>query len=356
MPGITMPRVTFSLHNALTAWLWSPFSLAMMAVLIGLAYWYLRSDWVLATRGRRWPISRTVSFLAGLVAIEVALQSPVATFTGAYFQAHIVQHLLLMAVGPPLLALGAPSTLLLQTVKRPTKVRWLKVLRSRPFALLTHPLTAWAVYFGFMAAFFLTPLINFAMLHMPVMDVLNLVFVLGGCIYWWPMIGIDPIVHWKMSYGVRMANMLLGGVFETFLGISIMTNHNPIATMYSLSSTHAGGAMLWIATELGTVGGFVPIFLQWMRSDERAAVRADARTDARVRADALAGANALAGAEIASFAGAGPSGSPAAERAANAPEHQSAGDDRPLTAWEAAWVARTGSVPSSRPAPARPGL
>lgn len=339
MPGMTMPRVSFSLHSALTAWLWSPFSLLMMAVLIGLAYWYLRSDWMLAARGRRWPAHRTVSFLAGLVAVELALQSPVATFTGMYFQAHIVQHLLLMAVAPALLALGAPSTLLLQTVNRRTKLIWLRVLRSWPFAILTHPLTAWVMYFGFMAAFFLTPIINFAMLHMPLMDVLNLVFILGGCVYWWPMIGTDPIVHWKMGHGARMANMLLGGVFETFLGIAIMTNHNPVASMYSLSSTHAGGAMLWIATELGTVGGFVPIILQWMRSDERAAARADARADARARA----GTGALAG-DVPAGGATATVGGPAS------PAYQLAGGEATLTAWEAAWVARTGSVPASRPA------
>ena len=95
---------------------------------------------------------------------------PVATFTGSYFEAHVTQHLLLMVVAPPLLALGAPSTLLLQTSSRTIKKKWLGVLRSRAFAIATYPMVVWFFYFGAMFAFFLSPLINYAMEHMALMD------------------------------------------------------------------------------------------------------------------------------------------------------------------------------------------
>lgn len=359
MPGMSMPRSSFTLHNALTQWMWSPFPLVMVAVLAAAAYWYLRADFILAARGRRWPASRTASFMTGLVAVELALQSPVATLTGTYFEAHIIQHLLLMAAAPALLALGAPSTLMLQTVSRKTKRRWLKVLRSRPFALITHPVSAWVLYFGVMFWFFLTPLINTAMLHMPLMDVLNLVFLFGGCLYWWPMVGTDPIIHWKMGYGARMVNMLLGGAVETFLGIAILMDHNPIASMYSLSSTHAGGGLLWASTELATVGGFIPIILQWIHSDERAAARADTQTDVRAMPAASGAKQATAGPGSAGPGSAGPGSSVTTRpkvhpspRPATGPAFQVAGGDAQMTTWESAWLARTGSVPSMRGAPA----
>ena len=276
-----MSRVDFDLHNALTRWQSGPFSLLVAAALIAAAYSYLRGDWLLAARGRRWPPGRTAAFLAGLVAVDVALQSPVATFTGMYFQAHVLQHLLLMVVAPPLLALGAPSTMLLQTASRKTKMAWLAVLRSRPFAILTHPIPVWALYFGTMFSFFLSSLINVAMHHLALMDVLNVVFLLGGCLYWWPMVGADPIVHWRMGYGARMVNVLLGGPPEVILGLAILSARTPIASMYTLSSTQAGGALLWISTEFAVVAGFIPIFWQWSRSDARTAARLDAQADAR---------------------------------------------------------------------------
>jgi putative membrane protein len=331
-----MRPVTFSLHAALTNWQWSPFSLAVVAGLVAVAYWYLRADWILATRGRRWPAKRTLPFLAGLLAIDAALQSPVATFTASYFQAHVVQHLLLMIVAPPLLAFGAPSTLLLQTAGPKTKRRWLAVLRSRPFAVLTHPVTVWSLYFGLMFGFFLTSLINTAMNDMALMDVINLVFLLGGTLYWWPMVGLDPIVHWRMGYGAKMANALLGAAPETFLGVVILLQRHPIASMYTLASTHSGGGLLWSSTELATIAAFVPIFVQWMRSEERIATRNDERMD-RARLVLAAAAPSRTADSTLSV--------PAAD--ASAPPGSRLRPDR-TSAWEAAWLAKTGAIPGEQ--------
>ena len=98
MPG--MRYVPLDAHTALTHWEFSPFPVLVLAVVIVAAVWYLRARANLAARGRRWSWQRTVSFLVGLVALDVALQSPVATFTMEFFQAHVVQHLLLMVVAP----------------------------------------------------------------------------------------------------------------------------------------------------------------------------------------------------------------------------------------------------------------
>ena len=75
-----MGRTPFTLHNALTQWQSGPFALGVLAAVVLVGYWYLRADWKLASRGRRWPAARTAAFLLGLAAVDLALQSPVATF------------------------------------------------------------------------------------------------------------------------------------------------------------------------------------------------------------------------------------------------------------------------------------
>jgi putative membrane protein len=336
-----MKRVDFSLHSALTAWQNGPFALLVLVGVITAAYWYLRADWMLSARGRRWPWTRTVAFLAGLAAVDLALQSPVATFTGTYFQAHVMQHLLLMVVAPPLLALGAPSTLLLQTARRRTKERWLRILRSPAAAVITHPITVWCLYFGIMFAFFLSSLINVAMHHMALMDLLNLLFLFGGTLYWWPMVGLDPIVHWKMGHGARMVNVLLGGPPEVILGLAILSLRVPIASMYTLSSTHAGGALLWISTEFVVIAAFMPIFWQWMRSDEREA----ARLDAQAPPGSVPATPAPAPTPSAQPVPAQPAVRQPAPRPGPDPAPATASGARALTLWEAAWLARTGRIP-----------
>lgn len=251
--------------------------------------------------------------------------SPVATLAGSYFEANVFQHLLFMIIAAPLLALGAPSTLLLQSSGRKIKTFWLSVLRSRPFELLTFPVTVWAVYFGAMFAFFLSSLINTAVHHPYQLDLWNLVFLLGATLYWWPLVGVDPIVHWRMGYGSRMLYLLLGAPLEVILGLAILSARSPIASIYSLSSTHAGGALLWISTEVAAVVGFAPIFWQWVRSEERMARRADEQADRR--AARAAHPSVPAGPAVPAPAG---------------------------SAWEAYWLARTGRVPSVRSKDAAP--
>src|SRR5271156_3551432 len=97
MSGMSgMTRVPFTLHNALTQWQFSPFSILMLAVVVTAGVWYLQADWQLSVRGRKWSYRRTFSFMLGLVCIDMAFNSSVSLFTGEYFQAHVVQHLLLM--------------------------------------------------------------------------------------------------------------------------------------------------------------------------------------------------------------------------------------------------------------------
>jgi putative copper resistance protein D len=279
-----MGRVPLDLHTAVTRWEFSPFAVLVVVAAVAAAAWYLRAAWSLSLRQRQWSRKRTASFLAGLAGIVVALQSPVATFTMEYFQAHVVQHLLLMVIAPPLLAMGAPMTLALQTSNRTAKVRLLAALNSRPFKVLSHPLPVWFLYYFSMFAFFLTVALNFAMEHMWVMDLINVAFLVASTLFWWPIVGLDPIPHWKMNHGVRMANLLIGVPIESFLALALLNNTRPAASMYTVASTHSGAAMLWIGAELFTFLALIPVFWQWVRAEERRTARLDAQLDAELAA------------------------------------------------------------------------
>jgi putative copper resistance protein D len=277
-------RLAFTLHNAVTRWEFTPFAVLVLATAVAAAAWYLKADRSLAARGRRWGRMRTVSFLSGLVAVVLALQSPVAAFTMGYFQAHVVQHLLLMVIAPPLLAMGAPMTLALQTSSRSGKVRLLGLLNSRPFELLTHPIPVWFLYYFSMFAFFLTVALQVAMDHMWLMDLINVAFLFASTLFWWPIVGLDPIPHWKMGHGVRMANLLIGVPVESFLALALLSTTRPVASMYTLGSTHSGAAILWVGAELFTFLALIPVFVQWVRFEERKGLRYDAQLDAELAA------------------------------------------------------------------------
>jgi putative membrane protein len=285
MPGMHgVGRLVFDAHNAMTQWVFGPFAALVLVAVIAAAVWYLRAQAHLSARGRHWSAKRTVSFMAGLVAVDAALQSPVAAFTADYFQAHVIQHLLLMVVAPPLLAMGAPMTLALQTSSRAGKVRLLSLLNSRPFQVLTHPLPVWFLYYFSMFAFFLTFALGFAMNHMWLMDLINLAFLFASTLFWWPIVGLDPIPHWQMGHGLRMANLMIGIPIESFLGLALLSSTHAVASMYTVAGTHAGGAILWIGAEFFTFLALIPVFAQWVRFEERQGLRYDAQLDAELAA------------------------------------------------------------------------
>ncbi len=273
-------RLGLSLHNVLTRWDTSPFALVTLAAVLAIATWYVQSVWALSSRGRSWSGLRTTSFLTGLVMVDLALQSPVATFTMGYFEAHMIQHLLLMVTAPPLLALGAPMTLALQTSGRRTKVRLLRILNSRGFKWWSHPVPTAAVYYFAMFAFFLTSAVDVAMNHMWLMDVVNIAFLVAAMHFWWPIVGVDAIPHWPMGHGMKMVALLIGVPIESFLALALLSTTRPAASMYSVSSTHAGAAILWVGAEAFTFLALIPVFVQWIRVEGRRTARIDAELDA----------------------------------------------------------------------------
>src|SRR5579862_4019127 len=112
---------------------------------------YLRGWSILRrTSPSRFPIWRALAFIGGLVSFWVAIASPLDAFSGFLLSAHMVQHLLLMSVAPPLILLGAPLLPLLRGLPRkftrdgvgPFLV-W-PALRRAGHAL-THPSSCWIV-------------------------------------------------------------------------------------------------------------------------------------------------------------------------------------------------------------------
>src|SRR5205823_2302025 len=131
------------------SWPFDPWLLAALAVT---AIVYLRGWFVLRRRdAERWHQAHLAAFLGGLAAIFVALASPIEPFASLLLQVHMVQHLLLMMVAPPLLWLGKPLFPLLRGLPREIRTYWIAPLfRSRRLRSvcerLTHPWCALPAY------------------------------------------------------------------------------------------------------------------------------------------------------------------------------------------------------------------
>jgi putative copper resistance protein D len=245
--------------------------------------------------------------MAGVAVLCVAVVSGLASYDDQVFAVHIIQHLLLMMVAPPLLALGGPVTLAIQAAKRPLQVRIVRLLHHPVVRFLAMPLVGALLYYASMYASLLTSFYPYSLHHDLVHNISHVVMFVIGCLFWWPMVGVDPLPR-RLTMPMRLIWMFAGMPFEVFLGVAIMNFSRPIAPEHTLADTHAGGAVFWMASMLITLAAAVVILAQWMRHEERAAARL-----ARV-----------GGAEIASVR-------PARNR----------------DFWAAAWSAKAGSPPAT---------
>src|SRR5437867_517112 len=131
------------------SWPFEPWVLFSLLLTAGL---YLRGWLVLHHRdSRRWSHGQLAAFVAGLAAVFLALESPIEAFAALLLQIHMLQHLLLMMVAPPLLWLGAPLFPLLRGLPQPIRVVWLGPFLRAPAIRqgcqwLTHPVPAWCLF------------------------------------------------------------------------------------------------------------------------------------------------------------------------------------------------------------------
>src|SRR6185436_19018312 len=91
---------------------------------------------------------QAVSFLLGLALIWIAVASPLASGDAHLLTVHMVQHLMLMSLAPPLIWLADPARLLACALPSwLTESAVLPVARWRPIhrlgRLLGHPFVCW---------------------------------------------------------------------------------------------------------------------------------------------------------------------------------------------------------------------
>ncbi len=262
------------------------------ASLVALAICYLIGMRRLARRGRRWPTSQLLAFVSGLACIFVATGSGLAAYDGVSLPAHVVQHLFLMMIGAPLLALARPVTLLAQAGGRTTQVTVLRIVNSRAVRAISGPVAA-VLYYGSMWVYFVTPIYAYANTHTAFHDASHLYFSAVGYLFWQGIIGLDISRH-RVSHALRLLTLFLGMPLEAFLGLTIMSMSKPIAKGYTLAGTHAGGAVFWITSMLVMGVAIVVSLRQWMQTEDRRAARIDAALDREFEAEQAAFERSLA--------------------------------------------------------------
>jgi len=285
----TLPE--FTLGRVFTETSIEPVPFVLTVWIAGL---YLLGVVALHRRGDHWPAGRTVSFVVvGMGLFWFATSSGLAAYDTTLLSVHMVQHMVLSMLVPLALALGAPITLALRTLPARPR-RWLltclhsrvaRVLSFPPLTFTLYVLSPWALYF--------TGWYDASLSSTYVHEVMHVHLVLVGSLFFWPLVGIDPVPG-RVGYPFRVLLVVLTLPFHAFLGVTIMgqasliggdwypsLHEGPMGTWLPdpLDDQHLAGGILWGSGDLIGLVFFVVLFVQWVRSSMREAAREDRRLD-----------------------------------------------------------------------------
>jgi putative copper resistance protein D len=273
-------------------------------------------------------------FVAGLLVIVVATQSGVGAYDDLLFYDHMIQHLMLLMVAPPLLIAGQPLTLLLHASRNPLHTWAKRALRSRVASFLTWPVFGTVLYGLAVMAAHLSGIATLVDQNQTVHNSEHALFVVVGYLFYLPILGTEPI-RWRLSYPIRFVLLVLLMPIDTFTGIAlgyggatspgIPTGPRPAWAPSPVSDLHSGGAVMWVAGDALMFGLMMIVFFMWAR-DERASASGRSFFE-RARRQNLA--TLLAAAGPAAAAAEGPSPMPSDD------DRKGIDDDEHLAAYNA---------------------
>lgn len=242
----------------------------------------------LVARGDRWPLHRSVLFGLGLSTIAVATLSGLAAYDTTLFSAHMVQHMLLAMVAPIFLALGAPVTLALRTMPRRPRGWLLAMLHSRIAAVLAFPLVAFVLFVASPYGLYFSDLYQATLDSRFLHEWLHAHFLLVGCLFFWPLIGVDPLPG-RWPYPARALLMFLSMPLHAVLGLTIMDSDQLLAAEHYQSLGYSwldpaaqqqiGGGLLWASGDVISLLMLGALIVQWVRASQREAARIDRQLD-----------------------------------------------------------------------------
>ena len=233
-------------------------------------------------------------FLVGYAALAAALASPLHTVGEQYFAVHMVQHLLLSLVAPPLLLLSSSMPVLLWAVPERPRITFGRLV-GRPGAIrsalkgLTHPMVAWWLFVGTLWAWHQPLAYDWALENRWAHYLEHISFFVTAILFWWPVIGAPPLPS-PLGYPARLAYTFLAWLPSTMLGAGINLARAPLYAYYAASAQVTGvdatfdqqlaGLIMWVPGDVLFATILLFLLVAFMQQEERKAERLDREWDA----------------------------------------------------------------------------
>lgn len=256
---------------------------------------YLAGVRRLRKRGDKWPIHRSVLWVAGMLLLFYVTNGGVNVYEKYLFSVHMLGHMTLSMMVPLLLVPAAPVTLIMRAVaKRHDGTRggreWvLLAVHSKIGSFLANPIVAAVLFAGSLWAFYYTPLFRWATTDHIGHEWMVAHFLITGYLLVQALIGVDPVPY-RFPYPFRLLLLLAVMAFHAFFGLAMMTGNGLLlADWYgamgrpwgvsAIEDQQAGGGIAWSVGEIPTVILAIAVAIQWSKQDKKDTTRLDRTAD-----------------------------------------------------------------------------
>ena len=244
-----------------TSWRFRPDIILVMGVLAGA---YTSGWWRLRHVSRRHaPLGwQPALYLSGLLVLGLALLSPLERWADECFTLHMVQHLLLIMIAPPLLLYANPLPAVLWALPRRARHPLGRLLRRgalvrRGLRAVTWPPVAWLVFVGTLWIWHSPALYQAALRHEALHALEHLAFFGTALLFWWPIITPAPQVRGRLHPGLQIVYLMAATGQNTLLAAVIAVPQRVLYPVYAtasqawglspLNDQALGGGLMWVA-------------------------------------------------------------------------------------------------------------
>jgi putative membrane protein len=241
-----------------------------LTVYAGLAVLFIGHAWLAGTVSDA-QRKHSLYFGLGLVTLWFALETPLDTISDHYLDsAHMLQHVLLGFVAPPLMLLGLSPHM----VDR--------LMRIPGIRALTEPVPAQVIAGVVMVVWHLPPLYDATLYSEGLHIVEHLTFIAAGVVLYWPLLEATSVhARWQMSPGAKLLYMLVATLPQDGVALALIFSRVPfyeyythaprlIASLTPLIDQTVAGAVLMVLGKATLAVAAMAVFLRWFGSDHRA--------------------------------------------------------------------------------------
>jgi len=227
--------------------------------------------------------SRAAAFAVGIIAVALALLSPIAVYGERLFFMHMIQHLLLLLIAPPLLLLGRPLVPVLWGLPSSWRRRLAQFLGpghilARLGDALTTPLVAAGAFIVTIAVWHIPVFYDAAQGRTLTHDLEHLMFFGTALLYWWPV--IHPAGgRRRLSYGLAVPYLLPPFLESMVIGVLLTFADRPLYRTYAemempwgfsvVSDQQLGGLIMWIPGGMLFLIPLIGLLIAVLRNEER---------------------------------------------------------------------------------------